>query len=342
MKESVIMFMSPSCGACQSQKEMLNDYFISRGKRHKLDTVNVDKYPDRFKYIEVLPTWMFILPGGKTCKMKTGVLPPEEIFGGSVKFGRARARRSRFGAKPPLYPGINDSEYYGKEFPNGEGFSIPQSYYQQVESVWGKGDDTLNAGVGGTRSLGPNNITDMYNSSYLNEIRMAHPSDQLGTALYLNRLCNTPPTGSMGMVAGSNSPQIVDNTATSFGRRRTRFGNLYKQMGPASEIGNQYLISKDTGNRLYSGARQFESPRPGGTGGELFISKAQQYNPLNFGKRLKKKTKRDKKDKKTEKSKRDKKDKKSKKSKKTKKTFVVSGRKAVNIKININSKKGKL
>jgi hypothetical protein len=112
MKESVIMFMSPGCGACQSQKHALNDYFISQGKTYKLNVVNVDKYPNKFKYIDVLPTWMFILPGGKTCVMKTGVLPPKEIFGGSpVKFGRKR--RSMFGKT--LYPGINDRDYYGNK-----------------------------------------------------------------------------------------------------------------------------------------------------------------------------------------------------------------------------------
>jgi len=401
MKESVIMFMSPGCGACQSQKQALNDYFISQGKTHKLDIVNVDKYPNKFKYIDVLPTWMFILPGGKTCVMKTGVLPPQEIFGGSpVKFGRKRS--SMFGKT--LYPGINDRDYYGKDFPNGKGFNIPDSYYQQVESVWGKGDDTLNAGVGGSRSLGPDKVTEMYNSGYVNNIRMAHPSDQLGTALYLNRLCNTPKTGSVGMVSGSNnSPQIVDMTTGAFGRRRrarfgdnyylnanlaagtsssapknsigrarkarfgknyyvsgtisagssssapksssigrprkARFGNLYSQMGPAFEIGNQYLINKNTGNELYSGARQFESPRPDGTGGDLFISKAPKYKPLSkFGKRKVKPTmKKPVKDKKMDKKKMDKK----KGKKLIKKKFDVSGRKAVNIKININSKKSK-
>jgi len=341
MKESVIMFMSPGCGACQSQKQVLNDYFISQGKTHKLNVVNVDKYPNKFKYVEVLPTWMFILPGGKTCVMKTGVLPPQEIFGGNppVKFGRRR--RSMFGEKSPLYPGINDLAYYGKNFPNGKGFNIPDSHYQQVESVWGKGDDTLNAGIGGTRSLGPDKISEMYSSGYVNNIRMAHPSDQLGTALYLNRLCNMPKTGSAGMVSDSKSgPQIVDMT-TGFGRRRrrARFGNLYSQMGPAYEIGNQYLINKNTGNELYSGARQFESPRPDGTGGDLFISKAPKYKPLSkFGKRKVKTTK---KLSKTKKTKKPLKTKKTKKLSKTKKTFDVSGRKAVNIKININSKKSK-
>jgi hypothetical protein len=109
-------------------------------------------------------------------------------------------------------------------------------------------------------------------------------------------------------------------------------------MGPASEIGNQYLINKNTGNELYSGARQFESPRPDGTGGDLFISKAPKYNPLSkFGKRSKKALMK-KPVKKMDKNK--KMDKKMDK-KLTKKTFDVSGRKAVNIKININSKKSK-
>jgi hypothetical protein len=251
-----ILFMSPECGACKSQKQQINDYLKSNGKTAKISVINVDQHPDKFKFVEVLPTWMFLLPK-KKCIIKTGIIEPRQLFGG---------RSSSFGKE--LLPGINDLAYYGKEFPNGKGFDISNSHYQNVEAVWGKGDDTLNAGVGGSRSLGPDKVTEMYTSKYLNDIRMAHPSDQLGTALALNRACNiekNKSSKSVGLVANSSSgPQIVDTT-TGFGRRRrsSRFGySLYSQMGPAYEIGNQYLIDRETGNKLYSGARQFETPRP--------------------------------------------------------------------------------
>jgi hypothetical protein len=122
---------------------------------------------------------------------------------------------------------------------------------------------------------------------------MAHPSDQLGTALNLNRTCatlHTPSTlqTSAGLVYGSKSPQIVDMT-TGFGRRRKRgprFGGLYHQMGPASEIGNQYLINKNTGKQLYSGAQQFEGPRPSYINNkEIYIGQVKTpYNPLKGSK----------------------------------------------------------
>jgi hypothetical protein len=316
MNNQPILFMSPKCGACKSQKKILNDYFISKGITGSIQMVNVDKYPTRFAFVEVLPTWLFPVANGKF-SIQTGILNPNQVF----SFGNKRG--SKFGNKLPLYTGINDLEYYGKNFPNNKGFVLPESYYQTVENTWGKGNDTLNAGVGGTRSLGPDKIQDMYTSGYFNDIRMAHPSDQLGTALYLNRSCNHKTSEqSPGMVSSSNSPQIVDNTTglSAFGnKRRSRFGGgLYSQMGPYKS-GSHYLVNQDTGDKLYSGARQYETPRPNKVMGSSYISQAPEYKGykgykgytgygegsefvVNFGK---------------------------------KKILNVSGKKAVNIKINI-------
>ena len=202
--------------------------------------------------------------------MKTGVLKPNEIFNKKSGFGDI---------KKNVYPGINDLQVYGKDFPNGKEFTTTDSYYKTVENVWGKGDNALNAGVGGTRSLGPNNITQMYDTNYLNDIRMAHPSDQLGTALNLNRTCNKTPslTQSKGLVSNSTSgPQIVDNT-TGFGNKRgNQFGSyLNNQMGPYKS-GTHLLIDENKFN-LYSGARQNEPPRPNKVAGDTFISQAPEY-----------------------------------------------------------------
>lgn len=262
MDKGPLLFMSPSCGACKSQKKILNDYFISQGQYGSVSMINVDKYPDRFKFVEVLPTWLFPLGNGK-CEIKTGVLEPSRIF----SFGTKRG--SRFG-KTDIYPGINDLQVYGKNFPNNKEFNKTDSFYKTIEDKWGKGSDTLNAGVGGTRSLGPNNIQEMYNTNYLNDIRMAHPSDQLGTALYLNRSCGDKSSNkSTGMVSGSGSPQIVDNT-TGFGnKRRPRFGSL--PFGPA------YGKYKDIGGELYSGGRQNEKPRPNKITSSSYIGQAPGY-----------------------------------------------------------------
>jgi len=61
-------------------------------------------------------------------------------------------------------------------------------------------------------------------------------------------------------------------------------------MGPAYEIGNQYLISKDTGNELYSGARQYENPRPNKINSSTYIGQAPEYT-LKFGNLQKKSNK---------------------------------------------------
>jgi hypothetical protein len=89
-------------------------------------------------------------------------------------------------------------------------------------------------------------------------------------------------------------------------------------MGPAYEIGNQYLINKNTGEQLYSGARQNEPARPYSVKSNTYIGQAPVYNPIGdvksfFGKKTKPENKPKKK--------------------------VMSGKKSVNIKININRRR---
>ena len=288
MANSPILFMSPNCGACIKQEKILRDYFMSIGKQAVIKLINVDRFPGKFKDIQFTPTWAFP-QGGDKYKLYPNIIEDPKMIKSVSSFGK---RRSQFGNE------FNSLAIYGKNFPDNKGFDIPQSYYGTVENIWGKGDDTLNAGIGGTRSLGPDNIGKMYSNAFVNEIRMAPPGTQLETAINLNRACNidkNPSTmkSSPGMIFDSPNPQIVDNT-TGFGRRkrRSRFGNLYSQMGPASEIGNQYLINKDTGNQLYSGARQNETPRPYSIKSSTYIGQAPVYNPIksaSFGKKKKSK-----------------------------------------------------
>jgi hypothetical protein len=308
MEKSPILFMSPSCPACQHQKQI-----ISQWKSPKtVYTVNVDKFPNDFGFVKSLPTWIFPTGDGLHYRVHPEIIENPQMLA-NVSFGkkpkrklvqpkRKCTRRSRFG-ETALLPNINDLAYYGKNFPNGGGFNTPDSFSQGIQNVWGTGTDALNAGIGGTRSLGPDNIGEMYSNNYVNNIRMAHPSDQLGSALYLNRTCNiqgnqNSMASAPGMIFDASNPQIVDNT-TGFGKkskrklfqptRKTRFGNLYSQMGPASEIGNQYLINKNTGQQLYSGGRQDELPRPNGIDNKyIYVGQAPVYNPkLSFGKKRK-------------------------------------------------------
>jgi hypothetical protein len=150
--------------------------------------------------------------------------------------------------------------------------------------VWGKGSDVLNAGVGGTRSLGPNNIGEMYSNNFYNNIRMAHPSDQLGTALYLNRGCNITKGdntySSPGMIYDSKNPQIV-----GFGRRKKNSFGLYSQMGPA--YGSQYIMGPETIRNQYGGGIQNDLPRPQKVGNkDYYIGNFPEYKPIKFGKKV--------------------------------------------------------
>ncbi len=364
-----ILFKQDGCGACIEQDKYLHENFSGT-----IYQVNLSKFPNQFEFIQFTPTWAIPLGGDRYRLFSEIVKTPQQLERLNT-FGRKRG--SRFGNKTAL-PGINDLQVYGKNFQDGQGFKTNNSFYKTIENDWGKGNDTLNAGIGGSRSLGPNNINQMYSSDYLNNIRMAHPSDQLGTALALNRTCNTK--GSMssapGLVSGSGNPQIVDGTTgAQFGKkkrlinkknylqkltvkycitrsgsnkqvakrlwdlrkhnmskqdlkkieeyleiprskrykgkrkivkikckqRRSRFGNkgLYSQMGPASEIGNQYLLGKDTVKGLYGGATQFEGPRPMGVESNTFLGKAKLYSSgsgktVAFGKKSRKNKKRSK------------------------------------------------
>ena len=267
-EKSIILFMSPGCGACVRQEQILDNYFRSKGKSITISKINIDRFPNKFKFIKFTPTWAFSQGNQKYALYPGGIEDPSMI--------ENMSRKSHFGSET-LLPNINDLAFYGKNFPDGKGFNTTQSFYGNIENTWGTGDDTLNAGIGGTRSLGPDNIGEMYSNGYLNNIRMAHPSDQLGTALNLNRSCNkTTNVSSPGLIFDSPNPQIV---STGFGRKQ-RFGNL--NMGPAIE--SQYLISKDTGNELYSGARQNENTRPYSVKSNTYIGQAPVYNPIGESK----------------------------------------------------------
>jgi len=279
--KKIFYFYSSDCGACDTQKKILDQYAQSSRKNISIKGINLKRYPNKFTMIQATPTWVIV--DGKGPKIKVGVMNKTALH---KMFGKSG---NSFGET--LYENINNLSYYGKNFPDGQGFSFPSTFYKEIENKWGTGDDALKAGIGGYRSLGPDKTADLYSSAYLNDIRMAHPSGQLGTALALNRECNQSKTtsGSVpGLVTNSQSPQIVNSTG--FGRRSRMGSKLYRQMGPAYEIGNQYLIDKDTGKQLYSGALQDERTSYGIDNKNTYIGQAKKYNPIGeissfFGRR---------------------------------------------------------
>jgi thiol-disulfide isomerase/thioredoxin len=318
MPEKIILFTTPECGACQKQNEVLQAYAAKLNREIVINEVNVDKFPDRFGFIEVTPTWLVIQPDTPNQYFKyEGIIDEDDLLEmivneSSSSFGRGRAvKRSRFGSQlinklrkkarsgfgnaKPLMENINNLAFYGKNFPNGQGFNIPNSFYENIEDKWGAGGTALNAGIGGARSLGPGNAGKLFTNDYVNNIRMVPPGSTDDTFLSGNRyhamLNNNNNNVYPGLVSDSKNPQIVDKN-TGFGSRKrlSRFGSLYRQMGPPYGLkGNNYLVGPNTGRQLFSGAQQFEPPRPGGVNDpELYIGTAKLYNPLNrFGNKRK-------------------------------------------------------
>jgi hypothetical protein len=132
----------------------------------------------------------------------------------SVPFHLKRSKKNNFGV-----PLINSLAVDGRNFPDGQLFNIPNTFMNQIQNEWGMGDNALNCGTVG-RELGPGNIEQIYTTNYLNNIRMAEPAGQLGTALFLNRNCNILHNSSSsypGLVSSSDNPQIV---TSNFGKKR--------------------------------------------------------------------------------------------------------------------------
>ena len=200
-------------------------------------------------------------------------------------------RKNKFGEclQSSVVPQIDSLVQCGKNFPNGEGFNIPNSWSNTIKDKWGS-SDYLTAGTVG-RELGPGNTDKIFSNSYYNDIRMAPPGGQLATALGLNRACSvyngvnknmeTP-----GLIYNSPNPQIVGPGFGSRRKKRSGFGNLYSQMGKA--YGSQYLMGKDTVNNLGGGSLSDNKPRLQRVPNKnIFIGQAKEYNPINgFGRKV--------------------------------------------------------
>jgi hypothetical protein len=294
-----VMFGSSDCPACLSQVKILMDHF---GNKKGLNIVYYDlkanKAPNFIKKNKevMMPTWVDtdgkIIRGVITDKKKLNTL----ITKGKFSFG---------------VPEVGTLAKYGKNFPDYKGFEIPPSFMQDTEKVWGKGDDTLRAGMLG-RDMDPSKVNDtVLSNEYFYGPRMAQPAGQLGTMLELNKKCNIVKNGNIGMdtygmIYNSPNPQTV---GPGFGKRKvkktecvpikktikrkSRFGDeLYQQMGPAYAPG--YLVNKNTGKNLYNGGIQNNLPRPYKVQNhKIFIGQAPVYNPIkssDFGKKRKSNT----------------------------------------------------
>jgi hypothetical protein len=173
-------------------------------------------------------------------------------------------RISNFGYSTPE---VAPLAQYGKNFPNGKGMDIPNSWEQNTKDVWGK-DTTASATVGNT--FGPGNNGQALTAKEFHQPRMSIPGGPLDAFQMLNARCNQ---------AKSNDPMLHPGTfpeSTNFGKRRrtgrkARFGNLYTQMGPAYGGSNQITP--------YGGGKTVDSETPG-FGSGTWVGSAKPYNPL--------------------------------------------------------------
>ena len=280
---NAILFGSSDCNACLMQIKMLMNHFGKKGVN--IEYYNLKMFPAPKLIMDStgnysMPTWWLPNKSGGGGKLHVGVINDKKKFPSLLKKGMSFGS---CGSSDNSIPQINQLAQCGKNFPDGKGMEISSSYMESLQSIWGKGSDVLNAGVGGTRSLGPNRVGEIYSNNFVNDIRMAQPAGQLGTALRLNRECNyqqnkVPQFQTPGMIYDSQNPQIV-----GFGRK-TRFGG---NEGPA--YGKGYLMDKNTVKSLYGGGINDNYPRPYGVKNSSYIGSAPLYNPIKskqeFGKK---------------------------------------------------------
>jgi len=270
-----VMFGNSDCPACLSQVKLIKDNL----KFGEIVYYDLKKFPAPDFITDKtggysMPTW--VMPDGKVHK---GVIADKRMFGKLVK-----KRTSRFGSEESadIIPQLGVLAKYGKDFPNGKGMEIPNSFMNQMQDKWGHGEyDVLNAGTVG-RELGPNRTDEIYTQKYYNQPRMAEPAGQLGTALRLNRLCNIVNNPAAKLEVPGMFPDSKNQGIVGFGnrKRKSNFGNLYSQMGPA--YGSQYLIDKNTVKNLYGGGIQDNLPRPYKVNNPgTFIGSYPEYNPLS-------------------------------------------------------------
>ena len=263
---SVIMFVSDTpCGACTSQQNLikqLHEEFnkVSMYKKFVVTSNNVPSFIVNCDGSYVTPTWYIPTKGGY------GTIKKGALCEATLKkiFKLVKQRCSNFGQTTT--PEINTLTKYGKTFPNGNNFQIPNSFLNTMEAKWGVGNATNSGTLG--RELPPGNFDKVYNNDYFYQPRMGGPpGGPYDAALFLNRECNILRPGtsneSYGMLNSPNK-QLV----SSFGRKKNNFGNLYNQMGPA--YGNNFI---PTG---YSGGVQ-SGERPSKVGGNTFIGRAKPY-----------------------------------------------------------------
>ena len=285
---AIIFGDTGGCGACKMQKKILKETFKKGHYLYIYSPLSKPALPE----INAIPTWYIPIGNGKGY-FHEGVITQRGVKGkrGYIELQNLLERKKsspfRFGETNDI-PQIGTLAKYGRNFPDGNSFQIPNSWTNDLTQKWG---NPLLSGTLG-REFGPGNTDQIYQNDYYNNIRMAYPGGDLDTALNTNRSCNvynsvTTPSGapaypvlnSAGMIYNSKNPEIVN---MSFGKRKQRFGNnmtsLY-QMGPVPA--SNYLLSATTFDNMYAGGGQKAPPRPYKIdNSNLYIGQAPIYYPV--------------------------------------------------------------
>jgi len=268
---SAVMFGSSDCPACLSQVKMIKDHLkFGEIVYYDLKQYDAPEFITERDGSYSMPTW--VLPDGTIHK---GVITNKRLFGNLVK-----KRTTNFGASDEFLPQLGVLAKYGKDWPNGQGLEIPNSFMTDVENKWGTGEKVLDAGLVG-RELGPGNTDKIFSQNYFYQPRMSQPGGQLGTFERLNRTCNIVKNPASKLEVPGMFPDSTNQQIVGFGKKkRSQFGKLYNQMGPA--YGSQYIVDKDTIRNIYGGGLQDEYPRPQKVNNkDIYIGQAKVYNPLN-------------------------------------------------------------
>jgi hypothetical protein len=286
---NIILFGDHKCVACLTQIKMLSEYFKKLNK--PLDVKYYDlrkKEAPHFLGKNVSkPTWYFPKTKNNGIIIENLVLPEHFI---DLMDKKKNAFGSNYWGKDQFDTNFAQLRDYGKTFKDSDnGFQIKKSWDNKLTEKWGNPIDSGTLG----REFGPGNTDKIYSTKYFNNIRMARPGDDLSETLYSNRNCNlvNNPKAATEMVGlfydSPQSPQVVTN---QFGKKKksSSFGsNLYSQMGPSYEKGNQYLVGKNTFANLYGGATQFAPQRPNKVMNKnLYIGQSPTYNPLTTNYKL--------------------------------------------------------
>ena len=270
--QNVVLYCDTNCPFCVAQVKLLHNYAKSKKikidvKYYDLSKKNAPKIIMDSKGRVSTPTWVF-----NNKEVNRGVIKPELL----LRKALMNIKKMKFGNVLGS-PEFGVLQKYGKNFPNGEKFNIPNSWSQELKKKWG--DDYLVSGTLG-RELGPGNTLKILSTTYGNDIRGRIPGGDLDTTQRNNMNCNLINGGqnskSYGLYPDSLNQKTVPTNNFGGKKKKSRFGS-----NPAKAYDYSSLLTNE-----YSGGKQGTVTRGNSVkNSKYFIGNGIDYNPvkLNFG-----------------------------------------------------------